>query len=201
MRAAGRRNEERTRSMLMRTLKAFVLAVALSAVVTSPQAPAQTAAARRIPGPANEPERVLSFYNIHNGEHLKVVYRRGGDYLPDALDRIKHILRDPLNGEEHAVDPALLDFLYDLLQEAKYQGEVHVVCGYRCFETNAALHKRSADVVLGSQHLQGRALDFRLPGFDTKRLYDLARSMKRGGTGYYRNSNFIQIDTGRVRSW
>jgi uncharacterized protein YcbK (DUF882 family) len=185
----------------MRTVKAIVLAVALSAVVRPPQAPAQTATAPQTPAPARETERVLAFYNTHNGEHLTVVYRRGADYPPDALDKIKHILRDPLNGEEHAVDPGLLDFLYDLLQKAKYQGEVHVVCGYRCLETNTALHKRSADVVLGSQHLQGRALDFRLPGFDTKRLYDLARSMKRGGTGYYRKSDFIQIDTGRVRSW
>jgi uncharacterized protein YcbK (DUF882 family) len=187
--------------MLMRALKAFVLAVALWAIVMPGQTPAQTAAAAQIPTPASETERVLSFYNTHNGEHLRVVYRRGGDYLPDALDKIKHVLRDPLNGEEHAVDPGLLDFLYDLLQKARYQGEVHVVCGYRCLETNAALHKQSAEVVLGSQHLQGRALDFRLPGFDTKKLYDLARSMKRGGTGYYRKSDFIQIDTGPVRSW
>jgi uncharacterized protein YcbK (DUF882 family) len=25
--------------------------------------------------------------------------------------------------------------------------------------------------------------------------------MKRGGVGYYKKSDFIQIDTGRVRNW
>jgi uncharacterized protein YcbK (DUF882 family) len=143
----------------------------------------------------------LSFYNTHNGEHLTVVYRRGNDYVPEALRKIEHILRDPLNGEEHPIDPALLDFLYDLLQKVKYRGEVEVVCGFRCVETNTELHNRSSGVALRSQHIQGRALDFRLPGVDTWRLYKIARSMKRGGTGYYKSSDFIHIDTGPVRFW
>jgi uncharacterized protein YcbK (DUF882 family) len=146
-------------------------------------------------------ERTLTFCNTHTGERLSVVYRRGNEYVQDALDKIKHILRDPLNGEEHAIDPALLDFLYDLLQKVNYKGEVDIVCGYRCVATNTLLHNRSSGVVLGSQHLLGRALDFRLPGANTRKLYNIARSMKRGGTGYYKDSDFIHIDTGRVRFW
>ena len=165
-----------------------------------PAATTQAAAAPASGAPA-PPERTLSFYNTHNDEHLSVVYRRGDDYLPAALDQIKHILRDPLNGEEHPIDPGLLDFLYNLLEKTGYRGEVHVVCGYRCVETNARLRESSEGVARSSQHLQGRALDFRLPGFDTRKLYDMARAMKRGGTGYYRKSDFIQIDTGPVRSW
>jgi L,D-transpeptidase YcbB len=170
------------------------------AIFPAPLAPpAGTPAPPAAAGPAEE--RTLSFYSTHNHEHLSVVYRRGQDYVPEALDRIKHILRDPLNGEEHAIDPGLLDFLYDLVEKAGYRGEVHIVCGFRCAETNTKLHERSGGVARNSQHLQGRALDFRLPGFDTRKLYDLARSMNRGGTGYYRKSDFIQIDTGPVRSW
>jgi uncharacterized protein YcbK (DUF882 family) len=148
-----------------------------------------------------EEERTLSFSNTHSGERLSVVYRRGDEYLQEALDKVKRILRDPLNGEEHPIDPALLDFLYDLLQKIKYKGEVDIVCGYRCEETNTILHNRSSGVVLKSQHLLGRALDFRLPGINTQKLYNIARSMKRGGTGYYKDSDFIHIDTGRVRFW
>ena len=110
-------------------------------------------------------------------------------------------MRDPLTSEEVPIDPALLDFLYDLLQKAGYRGEVEVVCGYRCVETNTRLHNESGGVVLGSQHIKGKALDFRLHGVDTRKLYELARSMKRGGTGYYKASDFIHIDTGPVRSW
>ena len=150
---------------------------------------------------APEPERTLAFHNTHNGEHLSVVYKRGPNYLQAALDDIKHVLRDPLNDQEIPVDPALLDFLYDLLQKVGYKGEVEVVCGYRCVETNTRLHNQSSGVVLGSQHTKGKALDFRLPGLATKKVYETARSMKRGGTGYYKASDFIHIDTGPVRSW
>ena len=180
------------------TARIFAI-VLLTGLLSAPAGPCQTSPPSAQAEPAAE--RRLAFYNTHNLERLSVVYRRGSDYAPEALDQIRHILRDPLNGEEHAIDPKLLDFLYDLLQKAGYQGEVHVVCGYRCAETNAKLRARTDGIAMASQHLKGRALDFRLPGFDTRKLYELARSMKRGGTGYYRKSDFIQIDTGPVRSW
>ena len=162
---------------------------------------AAAAAAQTVITAAPEPERTLSFHSTHNGERLRVVYRRGENYLRPALDDIKHVLRDPFTNEEVAIDPALLDFLYDLLQKVGFRGEVEVVCGYRCVETNTRLHNQSGGVVLGSQHIKGRALDFRLPGIDTKKAYETARAMKRGGTGYYKASDFIHIDTGPVRSW
>jgi uncharacterized protein YcbK (DUF882 family) len=180
--------------VISKTLAAGAAAVLLLGWLSGP-------AAARTVVPEPEKERTLSFFNTHTGERLAVVYKRGDEYLQDAMDEIKHILRDPLNGEEHAIDPALLDFLYDLLQKVKYRGEIDIVCGYRCEETNTALHNRSSGVVLGSQHLGGRALDFRLPGVDTRKLYNIARSMKRGGTGYYKDSDFIHIDTGPVRFW
>jgi uncharacterized protein YcbK (DUF882 family) len=32
-------------------------------------------------------------------------------------------------------------------------------------------------------------------------LADKALGMKRGGVGYYRQSDFVHLDTGRVRTW
>ncbi len=180
----------------------IVLATAAAAQTADPagtRTPTETQTAPLAAPPAAE--RSLSFYNIHSGEHLDVVYRRGDDCLPESLERIKHILRDPFDGEERPIDPGLLDFLYDVVEKTGYVGEIHVVCGYRSVRTNTLLHNRSKDVVLGSRHLEGRALDFRLPGFDTRKLYEIARAMRRGGTGYYRLSDFVQIDTGPVRSW
>ncbi len=147
------------------------------------------------------PERALRFYNTHTRERLTVVYRRGDEYIPVALARIDHILRDHVSGKEHPMDPHLLDFLYDLLEKVGYRGEVHIISGYRSPETNAAMHERDAGVVLGSMHTKGQAMDIRLPGIATRRLYEIARAMKRGGTGYYLRSDFIQIDTGAIRSW
>ncbi len=174
---------------------AIVLALA-AALALAPAAAAQTVITA-----APEPVRTLAFYNTHNGEHLSVVYKRGDNYLRPALDDIKHVLRDPFTAEEVPIDPALLDFLYDLLQKVGYRGEVEVVCGYRCVETNTRLHNQSGSVVLGSQHTKGRALDFRLRGVSTRKLYETAKAMKRGGTGYYKDSDFIHIDTGPVRFW
>ncbi len=145
--------------------------------------------------------RALSFYNTHTREHLTVIYRRGNEYVSAALTQINHILRDPLNGAEHLIDPGLLDFLYDLVQKIGYHRDVHIVCGYRTPQTNTWLHSLGRGVSLRSLHMLGMALDFRLPGISTKTLWEAAVSMKRGGAGYYRESDFVQIDTGRVRSW
>ena len=73
--------------------------------------------------------------------------------------------------------------------------------GSRQTKINAKLCKKSKGVARRSRHMQGQALDFRLPGTETAVLRDTARTMKRGGVGYYKKSDFIQIDTGRVRNW
>jgi uncharacterized protein YcbK (DUF882 family) len=145
--------------------------------------------------------RKLKFYNTHTQQRLEVYYREGENYLPQAFKEISYILRDHRNGEIHPIDPKLLDFLYDLLTEVSFDGEVHIISGYRSPESNIKLRKQSNGVADRSLHLKGKALDFRLPGIDTKRLRDTALSMKRGGVGYYKRLNFIHIDTGRVRFW
>ncbi len=146
-------------------------------------------------------ERRLSFYNTHTHERLTVIYKKGNVYVPGAMEKISHILRDHRASETHAMDPRLMDFLYDLLTEVNNHGEVHIISGYRSPKTNSKLRKKSKGVARGSRHMQGQALDFRLPGTDTAVLRDTARKMKRGGVGYYKNSDFIQIDMGRVRNW
>ena len=146
-------------------------------------------------------ERLLTFYNTHTGENLTVVYKRSGEYIPESLEKISYILRDHRSGDIHPIDPKLMDFLYDLQTEVRNHGEVHIISGYRSPVTNKNLRQKSKGVAKGSLHMQGKALDFRLPGTDTAKLRDAARKMKRGGVGYYKKSDFIQIDTGRVRNW
>jgi uncharacterized protein YcbK (DUF882 family) len=153
------------------------------------------------PGGTNQADQKLSFYNTHTTEHIEVIYKKGDDYNPQALEKINHIFRDHRANKTHPIDPALLDFLYDLLTKLGYRGQVHIISGYRSPETNKKLRKKSSGVAAGSLHMQGKALDFRLPGVDTKVLRDTALSMKRGGVGYYKKLDFIQIDTGRVRFW
>ena len=150
---------------------------------------------------ADSRDRRLSFYNTHTHERLTVIYKNGNQYKPEALKKISAILRDHRSDDIYPMDPKLMDFLYDLLTKVDNHGEVHIISGYRSPKTNAKLRQKSKGVARGSMHLKGKALDFRLPGTDTAVLRDTARAMKRGGVGYYRKSDFIQIDTGRVRNW
>ena len=145
--------------------------------------------------------RELAFYHTHTGERLDVVYATGGRYDASALERINRFLRDFRTGDVADIDPATLDIIYELKQRAGYRGPVHIVSAYRSPATNEMLRQRSSGVARKSQHLEGRAVDLRFPGVDTARLRDLARALKRGGVGYYGDSDFIHVDSGRVRYW
>lgn len=145
--------------------------------------------------------RELSLVHTHTAETLTIVYWKDGAYLADALARIDHLLRDWRTGDVAHIDPQLLDLLHELARATGAQEPYHVICGYRTEDTNAALRARSSGVAAKSQHLLGRAIDVRLPGVPTTRLRDVARTLRRGGVGYYQTSDFVHVDTGRVRRW
>ena len=63
------------------------------------------------------------------------------------------------------------------------------------------LRNTSSGVASNSQHLHGKAIDVRLRGLDTRALRDTALQLSRGGVGYYAQSDFVHVDTGRVRYW
>jgi len=152
---------------------------------------------------AMEPARSLSFHHLHTGERLTTEYFAQGEYLPNALAQVNHVLRDWRTNEIHAIDPALLDLLNQLHKVYGSQHPFDVICGYRCPSTNAMLARNSEQVSPRSLHLKGQAIDIRLPDVPLARLRDLARGLRRGGVGYYPSpaNNFVHVDTGRVRSW
>jgi uncharacterized protein YcbK (DUF882 family) len=145
-------------------------------------------------------ERSLAFRHTHTGERLDVAYFAHGRYLPDALARIDRLLRDFRTGEIRPIDPGLIDALF-ALRVACGGGSFEIISGYRSPRTNGMLRRATSGVVARSLHLEGRAIDVRLSGFDTARLRDAAIALGRGGVGYYRNSDFIHLDTGRARTW
>jgi uncharacterized protein YcbK (DUF882 family) len=146
----------------------------------------------------------LRFYHTHTRERLDVVYRRGDQYIPEALDKLDHFLRDHRTGDVHHFDPHLFDLLHDLTASlADSGGEIDVICGYRTPWSNEFLRTRSphTGVAQHSLHMQAEAIDIRLPGIPTSELRDAALRLHRGGVGYYRSSDFVHIDVGRVRRW
>jgi uncharacterized protein YcbK (DUF882 family) len=114
---------------------------------------------------------------------------------------VNHLLRDFRTGESHPIDPALLDILYDLQSRADRDAPFEVISGYRSPTTNAMLHRLSSGVAEHSQHLLGKAIDVRLSGYPTLNLCTHARTLARGGVGFYPSSDFIHVDTGSVRFW
>jgi uncharacterized protein YcbK (DUF882 family) len=153
-------------------------------------------ASRRI-----QQERSLAFKNTHTGESLQTVYWAVGEYLDSGLQEINTILRDHRADETYPMDRGLLDLLYALQLEVDCHNAFHVISGYRSPTTNATLRNKSSGVARRSYHMQGKAIDIRLPGCELADLHRAALGLKAGGVGSYAASDFIHVDVGPVRRW
>jgi len=155
-----------------------------------------------MPAMAAVPERrSLSFVHTHTSEALRADYFSAGCYDADCLSQVNHLLRDFRTGDVHIIDPSLLDVLFDLQTLAGHEGPFEVISGYRSPATNDMLRRTSEGVAPHSLHLEGRAIDVRLRGFPTRILAEHARALQRGGVGFYASSDFVHVDTGRIRYW
>jgi len=147
--------------------------------------------------------REISFSNIHTGEKLRVEYWAGGQYLPDALAEVNRVLRDFRTGQVHPIAPQLLDLLTRLRGRLETAEPINVISGFRSPVTNAMLraeHEHSG-VASKSLHMQGMAIDIRIPGRELSNIHMAALAERSGGVGYYPQSDFVHVDVGRVRSW
>jgi uncharacterized protein YcbK (DUF882 family) len=145
--------------------------------------------------------REISLLNLHTGEKLKAEYWHNGRYVPDALRSISVVLRDYRNNKVHPIDPRLLDLINTLHVQLGAVGAFNVISGYRSPETNAMMHEASAGVAAHSLHMEGMAIDIRLPGFRLSALKNAAMKLGAGGVGYYSTDDFVHVDVGPVRHW
>jgi len=154
------------------------------------------------PPTAPEPEYRLRLYHLHTDERIDVVYRRGDQYIPSALVRLDEFLRDHRTGDVIELDRRLFDLLHDLtIALGRPETEIDIVCGYRTPWSNEFLRRTTPGVAAHSMHMQGEAIDIRIPGVTTSELRDAALGLGRGGVGYYPESHFVHVDVGRVRRW
>lgn len=157
-------------------------------------APARAATDRQRP-------RTLSLANLHTGEKLACTYWTDGGYVAESLTDIDRLLRDHRTGEIHPIDPPLLDLLHHLNAKAGGRRAFEIISAYRSPKSNALLRTSGSGVAKKSLHMQGRAIDIRLPGCDLAVLRKAALALQGGGVGYYPASNFVHVDVGRVRQW
>jgi uncharacterized protein YcbK (DUF882 family) len=150
---------------------------------------------------AAENHRQLDFYHTHTGESLSIVYHDGENYNPAALEQINQFLGDFRSRTVHSIDPATLDILFKLRTELGSEESFEIISAYRSPETNAMLRQQGRSVAKRSMHMEGKAIDVRLRGVDTAHLRDAALKLQLGGVGYYQESDFVHVDSGRVRTW
>jgi uncharacterized protein YcbK (DUF882 family) len=146
----------------------------------------------------------LRLHHLHTGENIDIVYRIGNTYLPDAMARLNHFLRDHRTNDEGRYDPREFDLLHNILAKlGRPNSEIDIVCGYRTPQSNNYLRTRGPNtgVAQNSQHVQSKAIDIRIPGVATTTLRDTALSLGLGGVGYYPVSQFVHVDVGPVRRW
>lgn len=147
--------------------------------------------------------RRIAFRNAHTGESFSGVYRVGDKYLPDAFSQINTVMRDFRTNQVYPMDPRVLDIIYTVHRMTGQRAPFEILSGYRSPKTNQMLRGKSrrSGVAKKSLHMQGKAIDLNIKDFSTKRLRDIAASLRAGGVGYYPRSNFVHIDSGDVRTW
>jgi uncharacterized protein YcbK (DUF882 family) len=147
--------------------------------------------------------RTISLHHIHTDEELTVTYKVNGRYDEEALRKINNLLRDWRESKSIAMDPHLIDLLWEVYREVGAKEPIWIVCGYRSPETNSMLRRRSSGVAQFSQHMLGKAIDFYIPGVPLEQLREAGLRAQRGGVGFYPTSGspFVHMDTGSVRHW
>jgi uncharacterized protein YcbK (DUF882 family) len=174
--------------MLKRACAVGAAALALSAYV-------QTASA--------EDDHALYLHNAHTNSTATIIFKRDGVYDPAGLAKLNYFLRDWRENKEIRMDPKLFDLVWEVYRETGATQPITVICGYRSPQTNAMLRRRSNGVAQSSQHIQGKALDFYIPGVDLAKLRAIGLRLQAGGVGFYPTSGspFVHMDTASVRHW
>jgi len=145
--------------------------------------------------------RSLNLHNVHTDEKLHVKYWQDGHYDRSAWERINHILRDYRTGTVYPMNVRLMDLLFDLQHRVKNDRAIEIISGYRSPETNKMLANLSDGVAKRSYHTKGMAIDINMPGTSLSKIHTTALAMRRGGVGYYPDSQFVHVDVGPLRTW
>ena len=101
------------------------------------------------------------------------------------------------------MDPQLFDAVWEVQREFGIDKPVHIISSYRSPRTNEMLRKRSSGVARHSLHMQGKAMDFFIPGVPLDSVREAGLRLQRGGVGFYPTSGspFVHMDVGSVRHW
>jgi uncharacterized protein YcbK (DUF882 family) len=152
---------------------------------------------------ANGDTRTISMHHTHRGDDITVTFKRNGRYDADGLKKLNHFLRDWRTDDQTEMDPQLFDAVWEVSREFGPDKSIHIISSYRSPNTNAMLRRRSSGVARNSLHMQGKAMDFFIPGVSLEQIRVAGLRLQRGGVGFYPTSGspFVHMDVGNVRHW
>jgi uncharacterized protein YcbK (DUF882 family) len=136
---------------------------------------------------AGRPLLVLQALNADERVTLTPMSERGG-FSAEDLDRAAHVLRDHHTGNEHPIDPRVVDLVYRVASHFS-AAEVRIISGYRTPRPGSH-----------SNHGRGRAIDLVIPGAADEEVARFAREQGFVGVGVYPTSGFVHLDV-RERSY
>lgn len=147
--------------------------------------------------------RTLSFHHTHSGEDLSVTFKRNGRYDEAALKKLNYFLRDWRSQDSTTMDRRLFDIVWEVYRDVDGKQPIQIISAYRSPATNAMLRRRSSGVARHSQHMQGHAMDFFIPGVPLEQIRFAGLRLQRGGVGFYPTSGspFVHLDVGSIRHW
>ena len=145
--------------------------------------------------------RRLRMYATRSGESLDTIYWIDGEYIPEALAEINHIMRDWRSDQKAQIDTRTIDIMVASHALLEVDEPYMLLSGYRTPQTNSMLRNRSSGVARNSLHMKGQAADLRLKGRSVQQMARAASACAAGGVGKYSRSNFVHMDCGPVRTW
>jgi uncharacterized protein YcbK (DUF882 family) len=129
---------------------------------------------------------VLKIHRVATNEDFTVKVSDGkkGRVSPTTLKTFEKMMRSP-SGAAHPIEPRLVALL--TVVSNHFGGrQIEVISGFRPYTpTQYNPH---------SNHMHGKAIDFRVAGVPNEVVRDFCRTLKNTGCGYYPNSVFVHMD-------
>jgi len=145
---------------------------------------------------------VMRLLNANTGEGLMLDVSASLELGWSQRLRLNHFMRDWREDQVKRIDPLVVQDFLEICRAFTTPGnptDVRINSGYRSQRTNEMLRQRSRNVAVNSLHVEGRAIDFALPGVSQRQLGAVANDICRGGVGSY--NTFVHIDSGSNRRW
>jgi uncharacterized protein YcbK (DUF882 family) len=139
----------------------------------------------------------LNMTNGNTGETFRHTLIGDGLWITPAMAEFDWFARDWREDAEYPIDPDSLLAIIRLQKMMDSSQPMVLLSGYRTPKTNSKLRGAATN----SLHIKGLAMDITQPGRNIRDLHRAAVSLKVGGVGYYPRSNFVHIDSGRIRHW